>query len=363
MRLIDLVLVLVSLFFGIFAVYKVKFSNQPPSILQYIKRQVFDEPIRDWPHNPPNPLPLKKSRSANNSKVYVAVIDFDNEPGHHYCQMKKQWMTPLTETDLIDSIEVYSLKYWHNTECDIKTVTVPKPKFDTLDYSTWILRSTLALFLERSNSGWLFITGDSVYVKTNEFIEYLKVKMKTFDGLVTAGMYGGCVEKRYFFQMFTPESGVLISRKAVKKLVANDMNEVWDVVMEVGIHYDEALAQLSDQIGIYVQGRAQNVFLGREFRNATEQFKWLENKNFDNLIPCEVPYEYIRNAPGELGVCSSHVTRFDSIITWSGAGYLNKTEFLEKAETFLGNNPSDLGFYWDRTNPTLCRIGLSNIRL
>jgi hypothetical protein len=131
--------------------------------------------------------------------------------------------------------------------------------------------------------------------------------------------------------------------------------EVWSVVMKAGIHYDEALAHLSDQVGISMKGVAVDQFLGRSWRNSTH-FDLLETKSFESLPDCLVPRHYIANAPGELGLCSPRITKFNDVITWSAAEDMDKVPFLRRCEHFITGNPDNLGYYWDRTKPTLCLI-------
>jgi hypothetical protein len=83
----------------------------------------------------------------------------------------------------------------------------------------------------------------------------------------------------------------------------------------------------------------------------------LANKSFDVLPVCDVPVQYIYNSPGELGLCSTRVTPFNSVISWAGAGETtSKIDFLDQAGRYFEGNPDNLGFYWDMTKPTLCII-------
>jgi hypothetical protein len=125
--------------------------------------------------------------------------------------------------------------------------------------------------------------------------------------------------------------------------------------MEAGIHYDEAFAHCSDEVGIYVKGNAVDQLLGRGWRNYSH-FDLLASKNFDDLPYCRIPLQYIMNGPGELGICSMRITPFNSVVSWAASDPMDKIQFLSKAQQYMEGNPDELAFYWDLTRPTLCMI-------
>jgi hypothetical protein len=328
-----------------------------------VTSRIFVEPKRIWRSSPANPPAPIRSQLGGKTSIYVAVIDFDNQPGLHQCRMKSQWMDKFANRDDVEDIEIYSLTSWTNPNCGMRSLSVPLPPKDYVDSSSWLFVNSLEIALNRSNSGWLFVVRDSVYIRVSEFFRFFEERMSRLNPFESIQLFGGCLERRYFFQMLMPESGLLMSRRFAREVLRPDIREVWSVAMEAGIHYDEAFAHLSDQLGIYMKSSAIDQMLGRPWRNES-QFQFLANKSFDLLPICMIPVHYIYNSPGELGLCSIRVTPFNSIIAWAAASEtISKVDFLDQAERYLEGNPDNLGFYWDLTKPTLCIIGSKTKRL
>lgn len=344
-------------------------KSSPPTYKNYVKSCVYKSKPAEWSnpkYNPPNSI-----KNISGKALYIAVIDSEYGPHPFQCLMKKQWIDEISKQGFIDKIEYYSRVRWTNKECNITTIVTPQPKYkDTLNPTTWILVSTLKMFLERSNSQYLLIIGDSCYIKTKDFADYFS---KFYHPIL-----GGCIEQRYFFQMLLIESGILISRQTVKKFLSDSVMDTWDVGSEVGITAEEIFSQVGDQAGYYIKNYVENKFVGREFRELKD-FDRLKQKNFDDLPPCTIPDIYIHNPPGEQGVCSSQITKFNNIIIWSAAlpadptkstqhkssifnseieseSAKNKYDFLKNAEQMINNNPDFLAYYWAQSKPRLCKL-------
>jgi hypothetical protein len=310
-----------------------------------------------WPASGPNPAPARTPGASANATLYAVVLDLEHRPGAHHCLMKRQWIDPFLARREVEAVEVYSLVGWAQPACGLRALAVPRPPPDFVDPSAWRFVNALRLALNRSASGWLFVVGDAAYIRVAPFFEYFAATAAASRPLARNAMLGGCLEKRYFFQMLTPESGVFVSRRLAEELLSPAMMEVWAVVMKTGIRYDEALAHLTDQLGVHIKGAAAEQFLGRAWRNASH-FALLESKAFGALGACAVPRHYVYNAPGELGVCSWRITRLNDVVAWSAAedADMGKAAFLARAERMLAGNPDDLGYYWDRTRPMLCLV-------
>lgn len=322
---------------------------------------VYEKQSVNWSDPKANIPPRKKSIYLNNKtdkyqkSLYIAVIDTEFKPHPYQCLMKKQWIDPILQYPFIEAIEFYSRIRWSNELCNITTIISPPSIFkETLNPTSWILLNTLKMFLERSNSDYVLIIGDSCYMKVKEFIDYFLA--------FHSSISGSCVEQRYFFQMLLIESGILLSRNNAVKIVSKDAIETWNVACEVGIDSDEAFSQILDQVGIHPKYHAEDSFLGREFRNFSD-FKRLQTKSYDDLPICKIPDIYIHNPPGEQGICSAKVTKFNDVILWSAPFYslygksaASKYEFLLHAELMLNNNSDKLGYYWAQSHPTLCKL-------
>jgi hypothetical protein len=344
-----------SIIFILFGCYMIR-AHSRRTFGNFVNSRVFVEPKRIWQSSPPNPPPIRRQKVAGNTSIYVAIIDFENRPGPHHCRMKTQWMDKFLDRSDVEDVEIYSLTSWTNPRCSFRSLAVPVPPKDYVDSSSWLFVNSLQIALNRSNSGWLFVVCDSVYIRVEPFFEYFRQRMHDWNPFQYIRLFGGCLEQRYFFQMLVPESGILMTRRFADEMLKPDILDVWGVAMEAGIHYDEVFSHVSDQIGIYVQSSAVDQMLGRPWRNES-QFQLLANKSFDVLPICTVPAHYIYNAPGELGLCSIRVTPFNSIISWAAASETtSKIDFLDHAERYFEGNPDDLGFYWDMTRPTLCII-------
>jgi hypothetical protein len=321
------------------------------------KFQVFTEPPPPKRPNPPNPPPVKRAAHTadSNGSLSVLVLDLDNKPAPHHCLLKNQWMTPFLEQNWIENVDIYSLSSWKHPACDLHALFVPPSPRHYVDPSAWLFVKSLQTALNRTTSAWFYIVGDSVYIRPEPFYDFFQTRINHTNGHTQVAMNGGCIEKRYFFQMFVLDSGIFMSRAAAQRLVDPERLEVWDVAMEAGIHYDEILAHLSDEIGVGLRGSSNDQFVGRTFRNVSD-FDILRKKDFDTLAPCMVPREYLMLRPGELGLCSSRITKFNSVFAWSAAHTIGKVEFLAEAEKLLAGNPDDLGYFWDLTKPKLCKI-------
>lgn len=352
----------------------------PPTYMNYIKSCVYKSKPPEW-SNPKLNLPSSPNNLTGKT-LYIAIIDTEYAPHPFQCLMKNQWVDELSKHWFIDKIEYFSRIRWTNKQCNITTIVTPHPKFkDTLNPTSWILVNTLKMFLERSKSPYLFIVGDSCYLKVNEFVDFFS----KFNGRIS----GGCIEQRYFFQMLLIESGIIISRQTVMNFISDSAMKTWDVASEVGITADESFSQIGDQVGLYIKNYAENRFVGREFREYSD-FDRLKNKRFEDLPPCTIPSVYINNPPGEQGICSSEITKFNQIISWSAfipadptkttsykssltdklnfnsnsdnesESARNKYKFLKNARKMINNNPDYLSYYWAQSKPRLCKIDSSN---
>ena len=330
--------------------------NQHNSHQQNTPSTIYKPNVIKWDKDYVNPKHQKKTDANNSQSLYIMIIDSEFKPKHFQCLMKKQWVDELLKQDFVDGAEYFSRIHWENEECGISTIVTPPSIYKTLNPTSWILLNSLKMFLERSDSAYLFLVGDATYIKVPEFINFFKEFSKFKSPREYLYSSGSCIELRYFFQMFLIGSGILLSRKLVTNLVEEEAMQTWMVACEVGINSDESLSQICDQFGMYPQNNANNQFVGQEFRYKTD-YNIILSKNFDNLPKCEIPKEYINNIPGTPGVCSKEIIKFKDVISWSGAGRnATKLFFLENAKLMLENLPDFLGYYWSQSHPRLCRL-------
>ncbi|OHT11240.1 hypothetical protein TRFO_01201 [Tritrichomonas foetus] len=320
-----------------------------------IKRQVYKETQFTF-DNYNNPPPPKKSTMSPNEMLYIAIMDTEYGPKKYQCISKRQWVDELNKKPFVDGIEYYSGKHWKNSECGILTIVTPKSVFNSPNPSPWILLSTLNMFLKRSSSNWLMLINDAAYMRVDLFESQFHKMIQQKRPDIYSVAYGSCIDLRYFFQMLLFDSGVILSRKTVERLVGQEAKETWEVVCEVGIEAQEALSHLLPHAGIYVRSGSSTNFLGREFQFEIE-YKRLLEKNFANLSVCNVPLIYTQNIPGECGVCTKHITRFKDVSIWSGHGkHMSKIEFLMNADKMLKDIPDDVGWFWNPTRPKICKV-------
>jgi hypothetical protein len=346
--------ILFSVAFILFGRHEIR-RHRPRSFSDLTTSRVFVERKRVWRKSAANPPPHPNFSASANASLYVAVVDFDNEPGPHHCQIKRQWMDAFVARDNVENVELYSLTSWTNAQCGLQSLSAPRPPRDYVDPSAWLFVNVLRLALNRSASGWLFVVRDAAYIRVGEFFELFESRTRNVDPFRDVSLFGGCLEQRYFFQMLVPESGVFMSRRFAEEVLRPGIVDVWTVVMDAGIHYDEAFAHCSDEVGIYMKASAVDQLLGRGWRNHSH-FDALASKDFDDLPYCRIPLEYLFNAPGELGLCSRSITPFNSVVSWAASDPMDKVQFLSKAHQYMEGNPDELGFYWDRTRPTLCMM-------
>lgn len=346
-----LVLSLIPIF--VVLIFLSTMSNESPQ-KQPQNIRVFKQKVRNWKLGT-NPPPPKLSKKNQTEKLYVMVLDNEYESKPHQCLMKKQWMDPFLQHPEIDGIEVYSVNAWTNEACNLSSITVPELPKQQVNPSAFLLYNSMKMFLERSDAGWLFIIGDAAYIKIPRFFEWLEMTMRSNNPLTEIYMIGSCVEERYFFQMLLSSSGILLSRSYVNHLVDSGSDQLWDVSFNVGITSEEILAKISDKLGVYIPGKQTHEFVGRGFTHASHYQKLLD-KDFKGLPKCIIPHMYLHPEPGELGLCSAQVFKFDDMSIWSGLNHLSKQKFLEDAEKMMTGNPQSLGYYWDRLYLTLCQI-------
>ena len=345
-------LIIITFLLTIFSILMSKQTNKNNSSIIY-KSVPYIEKKPKWKLRNSNPLPPKLSLLSTNKQLYVMIIDDEFQSKPHQCKMKNQWINEFLENPRIDGIEFYSLNSWENNECNISSITINELPQQTFNPSSFLLIKSFELFLNRSNSEWLFITGDYSYIKTNRFFDYID---KVTNGYIPSRdrfMLGCCVEQRYFFQMLTINSGILFSRKLIEEYVNSINDHLWNVSFDVGINADEILAQISDKIGINIPSKQTHEFLGRTWRDINH-FDLLLSKSFSNLPKCNIPYEYLRPPPGELGLCAAQIYPLNELSVWSALSMKGKDYFLENAELMLENIPSNVSYYWDRLYPTLC---------
>ena len=126
-----------------------------------------------------NPSPLRKNNKFES--LYIAIYDDEYEAKEYQCLMKKQWMDPFLQNDLIDGIEFYSLISYTNNLCNLSTITLKNPPKKMKDPSSWEIHEILKSYIERSNSGWLFLVGPSAFIKKEEFFSFFNKLLKLFN--------------------------------------------------------------------------------------------------------------------------------------------------------------------------------------
>jgi hypothetical protein len=261
--------------------------------------------------------------------------------------MKNQWMDHFAEQPSIDGVEFYSVTFYNHTSCELPVVTVRRPAFQR-NPSSHLLFEIFTMYIKRSFADWLFLIGDAAYIDHKKLFTYFSSVI----GRPRNFAQGSCVERRFYFQMFSITSGILISRETVEALLGK--KEMWNVTFETGLPAEEALSQILDSIGIVVRSRRKDTFLGQRFRNPGFNRNLLEKK-FDKLKHCQRP-NADAGSSGVAAVCSTEITPFRELIVWAGGGR-NESEkewFLQNAEAMLRDVPESVHFVWDRLFPELC---------
>ena len=341
-------LINISLFL-ILSFVALTFSQQTthPILIQDIPFN-FSKKIHPNKQNPPAPL---HSTSQPSDSLYVMILDQEYEPQDFHCLMDHQWVETLRDQDFVDGVEIYSLNGWKHKDCDLQTVTVQSPPKQMKDPSSWQIYKSFELFLERSNSDWLFLVGDATYINTIKFFNFFNdIKHNNPQFAVARG---GCIEQRYFFQLLEISSGIIFSRTAIKKILQLDVH--WNTTFSMEMRGEEALGHAINNIGLYVPHQVADGFVGNEFFSPKD-YNILMNKNFDTLTKCVIRNELHNPNPGQQGNCVKHVQKFQDIFSWAGGGKTHKKEFLENAEVMIDGIDSKVGVIWEKIKPKLCKI-------
>lgn len=356
------------------------YTSRSLSYSDYIHRQIYTVPDIVWGSDMKNPKPPHLSKSIEaKDKLYVMILDSEFKSNHFQCVAKKQWIDPFLKEPFIDGVEIYSRAEWTNSECNLSTIVTPKPpkKYLIANPSSWVLSNALKMFLERSDSGWLLLIGDAAYIKIDLFKHFFKKFIEDKDPINAAAASGGCIDQRYFFQMFIVESGIVFSRKAIENLFNEKSDKTWDITYQIGLNGDEALSQIATGNYIFPRSKANDCFLGREFVSS-DDFIVLENissmyhkDDSDNSIEqiiqsklpqCIIPAYYHNINPGMQGLCSKRITSLNDVFIWSAYG-TNKTklDFLLNADRLINNLPDSVGYFWNPDKPQLCYIAKKTI--
>lgn len=304
------------------------------------------------------------------------ILDSEFKSDHFQCLAKKQWIDPILQEPYIDGVEIYSRARWFNKECNLSSIVTPKPPNEYLiaNPSSWVLSNALKMFLERSDSGWLLLIGDSAYIKIDLFKHFFQQFILEKDPLTTSTASGGCIDQRYFFQMLIVESGIIFSRKAVENVFNERSVRTWEITYQIGLNADEALSQIATGNYLFPRSRSNDCFLGREFVSSND-FVILENissmyqkagsiesesfnEQIKEMLPkCAIPDYYYNINPGMQGLCSKRITPLNDVFIWSASG-ANKTklDFLSNADKLINNLPNSVGYFWNPDKPQLCYI-------
>jgi hypothetical protein len=285
------------------------------------------------------------------SQLYVAVIDTNYAAEPYHCIMKTQWMDDLSRFPYVDGVEFYSVTSYEQAECQLRVVTVPRSRHRSLNPSSHLLFQTLKAFLLRSSAGWLFVINDAAYVRVPNLDAFLRSSLERQRPAAVFAR-GSCVERRFYFQMLSITSGILISRRAVERLI--DKEETWNVTIEIGLPAEEALSQILDGISVTARWSKKDDFLGQPFRHSEFRQRLLD-KRFDGLVTCQRPNAN-SGSSGIATVCSTEFTKVNDLVVWAGAGNnaTDKEWFLKNARDMLRDVPDHVHFIWDRLFPELC---------
>lgn len=298
--------------------------------------------------NPPPP------RHVNDlSSLYIAIFDDAYEEKPYHPIIYEQWISKLSEEPFIDGIEMYSLTKWKCQTCNLSTIVVKNPPKFMSDPRSWQLHQTLLGFLERSDSGWLFLVGDAAYIHLENFIRFIRHEVLTHYSSDSITFKGSCIEPRYFFQALQISSGILISRSVVEKIT--ELDEFWHANFEMMMDPDEALSHAFCQLNACADLGIKAGFIGDAFKEKSD-FDVLMNGRTADLPACKLP-DYLANPPpGIAGNCVKFAWKFSEIISWAGGGKDNKFEFLNNADRMVSSIRSEYGIIWEKTRPRLCRF-------
>jgi hypothetical protein len=351
MLLFSFVSSILGLIFSLFQLYEGGPPFEPPYSSDVYPSAVPNRWVSaSSQQNPPPPHFATAKNIAPSQQVYIAVIDTAYSPQRYHCLMKEQWIDALLQFDYIDGIEFYSISPFHNPDCNFSPLSIPPLNFNIPNPSSHVLYHALKLFLSRSSAEYLFLINDAAYVNVPKLDDYLRSALST--GRRGRWAIGGCIERRFYFQMLTITSGILLSRHTAEEVVSRD--SMWNVTIETGLPSEESFSQILDDVGVTPRFSRRDEFLGQPFRNPAFNEQML-TKEFKNLRTCVRPSDN----PGDSGVatvCSTAIVPWGDIIIWAGGGRTaaGKEAFLRNAKAMLEGNPADLHFTWDRLFPELC---------
>ena len=294
----------------------------------------------------PPPPPRLAAGIDRAQQIYIAVLDREYKPAPIQCTLKKAWIDQALKKAFIDGVEFYSSASFLNRDCDVRTISF-SPVDDrfpvTRDPSCVIMRTVIRSFLDRSDAGWLLIVTDGTFVDTDKLDSLLNRRIALPE--LECHVAGQCREVRDYFQVFTEESGTLMSRATAQRL--NGTGKTWDVACAIEITGNEALAHAMDVHGLLAIRNHNKRFLGQPFPSASD-YTALKTRNFQRLRPCPKKYQANR-------VCDPTVQPVRDLIIWGGAGQaISKVDFVRTASEMLHDLPSSVMFRYDTYNAELC---------
>ena len=299
-------------------------------------------------------IPYEPPRSAwknltSRETIYIAIQDSVYEPSDLMCTLKKSWISDVETLPFVDGVEYYSISSYEDSSCRMKTITFDDPpsRFPiTRSPSCYLLYSTLQMFLKRSESNWLLVVSDSAYVHPQNLVKFMEELSKVgYYNLAFAK--GQCVELRDYFQIFSPASGALFSRNAVKKILERPRK--MELSCEIEIPAFEAVAHQLDDMSVFAIHNHEPRFLGQAFTQKSD-YNVLETGILTNVKQCEQFYDSPR-------VCFTRSNKFKDLIVWAGSGdRIDRLEFLEKAKKWIDDAPDNLGFMYNSYFTDLCQF-------
>ncbi|EAX99269.1 hypothetical protein TVAG_112850 [Trichomonas vaginalis G3] len=306
----------------------------------------FELPKRIYAN--PYPPPRKSNHSIpDKDKLYIAVMDSVYEPTELLCTLYDSWIKEVQEMQFVDAVEIYSLSSYSDSNCSLRTITFADPPKQfpiNRSPSCYLMYSLFKMFLARSTANWILIVSDGAYVNPKLLPKFISkyANSSYYDSPLAKGQ---CQELRDNFQIFAPNSGVLLTRSAVKAVF--DRPRKFEISCQIELPAYETITHVLDQIDIMPIHNHDFRFLGQPFTKS-KYFKWIDSGDYSKVKNCTSGYSSPR-------ICYPRSYKIKDLVVWAGSGKkIDKIKFLLGAKRWLDLAPDNLGFMYNTYETDIC---------
>lgn len=274
-------------------------------------------------------------------------MDSVYEPSELMCVLHKSWVKDVRSLPFVDGVEMYSISSYEDPNCSMKTLTFADPPKNFPIHrspSCYLLYTMFKMFLERSDANWFMIVSDGAYVNPTLLPEFIETyaNHSYYDEPLAKGQ---CQELRDNFQVFAPNSGVLMTRAAVEGVLKSPRK--FEISCQIELPAFDTISHVLDQIDIMPIHNHEFKFLGQPF-SKRKYHKWIEAKDFSKAKPCLFGY----NSPR---ICYARSHKLKDVVVWAGAGKkMDKITFLKGAPFWMYNVPDNIGFMYNVYQTEIC---------